>query len=61
MGSSGKCSGAGASFKLHAASTKVVGDEGDDEGGSGDGDVDDDHAVADVMEFSPRAEASAPP
>ena len=32
-----------ASFKLHAASTEFVGDARDDEGGSGEGDVGDDH------------------
>ena len=32
-----------ASFKLHTASTKFVGDARDDEGGSGEGDVGDDH------------------
>ena len=32
-----------ASFKLHAAWTKFVGDARDDEGGSGEGDVGDDH------------------
>ena len=32
-----------ASFKLHATSTEFVGDARDDEGGSGEGDVGDDH------------------
>ena len=32
-----------ASFKLHAAWTEFVGDARDDEGGSGEGDVGDDH------------------